>query len=130
MRISRLLVGLVAFIAVHVTAGAASADYVCGTGYRPSTTAGHGSEGYVLASVYTGKDCTGTLVASYWLCSTGATSTGCASSASARYERQGLLAVYRALMDAVVNDVRVFVSTTTCNGGAAGCATYPNFWAD
>jgi hypothetical protein len=129
MRISRLLVGLVAFIAVHVTAGAASADYVCGTSYRPSTI-GLGSEGYVSASVYTGKDCTGTLVGSYWLCSTGATATNCASSANSRYERQGLLAAYRALMDAVVNNVRVFVSTTTCNGGAAGCATYPNFWAD
>src|SRR5687767_9588939 len=98
MRISKLLVGLVAFIAVHVTARAASADYVCGTSFRPSTSAGFGSEGYVGVTVYTGKDCTGTLVANYWLCSTGATSTSCPSSASNRYERQGLLAAYRALM--------------------------------
>jgi hypothetical protein len=130
MRISRLLVGLAAFIAVHVAAGAASADYVCGASYRPSTTAGMGSEGYLTFSIYTGKDCTGTPVSNYWFCSTGATSANCTSSASYRYERQGLLASYRALVDAIANNVKVFVASGACNGGSGACANYVHFWAD
>jgi len=109
------------------TAGEAkAANYACGVRYLPFSNT-FGSEGYIFFSVYTGPDCTGTLVQAYALCTTGSTSNSCSS--SARYERQGILAVFEALSRAAGDHQKISVYAYQCNGGSTtyNCAQYVQF---
>jgi hypothetical protein len=75
---------LFAFVAVAL-AGTARADYVCQTEILPAAAGspyGYGDGGYVVMETMTGKNCTGTIVGTFSFCSTGATSSSCASAAN------------------------------------------------
>ena len=130
MKLKSLLVAVGAFLAVGTASRYASAEYVCSVSYRPASNTSTGSDGYVYYSTYSGPDCTGTFTSSLYLCSGGSTSSACASSTTYRYERQGLLALYHALTDALIYNTYVYPGQTTCNGGTAGCGSYVTIYAD
>jgi hypothetical protein len=128
-RMKKWVVAGAAFSALALGSGAASADYVCSASYRPINSTSTGSEGYIVFSLYTETACSGDLIQSYYMSSTGATSTSCATS-SYRWERQGLLAMIGALQRAASDNQSVNPTVTTCNGGASGCLAYPKFASD
>lgn len=75
---------LYAFVsALLCWAAPAKADYVCDVTYRGNQPSqAFGEAGYVLATYYTGANCTGTYKGTFYYCSTGATSSFCANAAS------------------------------------------------
>jgi len=72
MWIKKMPVALAAFASVALSAGDAKADYVCSVRYTNSSSSG--TDGGVIFTTYSGKDCTGTYVANNVLCSANATS--------------------------------------------------------
>jgi hypothetical protein len=64
-----------------LTPAEASADYVCWVSHRPGSS-NFGSEGHVYYTVWASPGCTGSYVGAYYLCTTGATNTGCVASAA------------------------------------------------
>jgi hypothetical protein len=128
LSLRKVLVAMSAFGAVALGAGTAAADYPCSVEYYAGPSTVWGNEGSIYFAVYTGKNCTGTFVKSYALCSSGASSSSCAQNRS--NDRATLLANFQVMRDAVASDQKVTMSTATCNGGAAGCATYAKFFAE
>ena len=76
----KLLLSVIAFVGVSLSAGAASASYVCQSTLLPGSSI-LGNHGYVEFSLYSGPDCTGSFEAFRYICSTGATSSACAFNA-------------------------------------------------
>jgi len=127
MWIQKTLIAGAAFVALALSTHQAKADHACRVTYIPgSSTAG--ADGYVYFTVYTGASCTGTLVGNFNLCTGGSTSSSCSS--SYRYSLSSILAVFAALQQAASLNQRISVQQGTCNGGASGCASYPNFWSN
>jgi hypothetical protein len=129
MKLKNVVLALGAFLAVVTASRAASAGYICGTTYRAASST-LGSEGYLYYTVYSGPDCTGDTLSINYLCSSGATSSVCASSSSYRYDRQSLIALYGSVINALTNNVYVSASTTSCLGGGSGCGAYFYVYSD
>ena len=129
MKLKTVIFALGAFLAVATASRAALAGYVCGTSYRPGSSS-LGSEGYAWFTVYESPDCAGATWGIYYLCTAGATSTSCASSAVYRYDRQSLIAAHRTLVDALTNNLYISNLSTTCIGGGSGCGSYVQLYAD
>jgi hypothetical protein len=106
---------------VLLSSAVARADYVCYAGYVPGTGTG-GTEGHVQGSFWSAPGCSGSFVAFYTFCSTGATSSSCASGTLYRYERHGLLSLNQMLQRAAAADQRLSITTTSCLSGTGTCA--------
>jgi hypothetical protein len=131
MGIGKLLATAGAFSASLLSAGEASADYLCSVTYYPGAGTSVGNEGNVRITVYTGPSCTGSFVDTYYLCTGGATANVCSSVSIYRYERSGLLAMFSALQRAASLDQRVTVGTTNaCYAGGTSCLANVSFYAD
>jgi hypothetical protein len=124
MQIKKSFVAVLVFSAFSLLSGSAFADYVCNAAFVPYTGGAKGSEGYVYATMYSGPNCTGSLVGVRDFCSHGATSTSCLSNAAYRFSRADLRDLLATLQAASIHDENLGVLTSTCNGGAAGCAAY------
>jgi hypothetical protein len=123
MKLSKLI-SAIAFSAVSLGAGVASADYVCNVSFNPFTGGAAGTEGYVLATLWTGANCSGALVASKYFCSSGATFSNCVANASQRKTRDDLHTLFSVLSRAAMEEESVTVLNSTCNGGGNTCASY------
>lgn len=112
----------VSFSTLALSAGKASAEYVCQVEYIPGNTT-QGAEGYVLIRLNNAKACTGSDAGSKVLCTGGATSRSCSSNTEFRYERQGLLAVFGALQRQAADNKFLSIGNVTClGGGGSFCA--------
>jgi hypothetical protein len=89
-----------------------------------------GNDGYVYVSMYSQPNCTGSFVHSGFLCSAGATHTGCAGSTGFRYNVPGLMAHLRSMQSAAAADQRIEVTTVACVGGGSGCFGYIYYYAN
>jgi len=131
MKIRSLLAAVCTFSAFALGTGVAAADFVCNVGLYPGNSGNMGTEGYVQFQTYTGANCTGSFVGTFYACSTSATSSSCPSGANWRYERQSLLALYRNLQSAASVDQKVSPSMgAVCNGGAPGCMSMVYFYSN
>jgi hypothetical protein len=121
--VAKALAGLVTFTGVALTADVASAAYehVCYVMHNPSPSS-PGTAGYLAFSVFTGPNCTGTYVNTYYLCSSGATFSGC--STTQRYSEAALLTHLAQLRATVEVDQPVTVAPVLCIGGATTCLGY------
>lgn len=115
---------LYAFVSVLLCwAAPAKADYVCEVwvrGNQPGQAYGEG--GYITAAYYTGPNCTGTYKGTFFYCSTGATSTSCASAANCSgndwlYPASLLPTVATMLQQAQLQAQRVMVGSCVANSG-------------
>jgi hypothetical protein len=124
----RLLLGAVLFVMVSFSARSASADYVCSTVAFPNS-GGLGNYGYIYFTVYTGADCTGNWVGYYYLCSAGATSSGCAAwSSTWGPDLPWMMSMATAMRNAAGWNFPIQVTSTNClNSSATNCAYYVNF---
>lgn len=113
----RVILGLVLLGSSIATT--AVADYICYTRLTPST-ASKGDFGYVRVTRYTGPDCSGSFVATDYLCSDGATSSTCAN-ANYHYSETGLHAVFEATRSAAQLDSTVTRVSATCMSGGGSC---------
>jgi len=131
IRISRLLVAGFAFFGASLAAGEAHAavGYVCSVWFAPGSST-LGTNGYVDAYYYTGANCTGTQVAHYMYCTSGATYSGCSASSLYVFPRESLIALFHALQSAASVDQKVDVYGTSCMGGGTGCGGQINFKGD
>jgi hypothetical protein len=126
LRLSLMVAGALALPSI------ASADYVCSAsrlgGVNVAST--YGKFGSLSFTTYTGPACTGSYVGSYYFCSEGGTFTGCSSSVYANLTDASLAALSSDLITAAREGQRVTVPTSTCNGGAAGCAGRVYFYGN
>ena len=127
--IRRLVVSLVAFGAVCAFAGIAAADYACSITHRPGSTSSFGSNGYATVTTYSSPNCGGSFLSTLYLCTSGATSTSCISSATYRFTEASLLAHVQMVRQAVVDGGRLQVWTSTCQGGSGACLAYFQYYA-
>jgi hypothetical protein len=128
MNLRQLLTSTTVLLATCLGAASASAEYVCSVTLIPANST-LGSEGYFIASFYTGADCTGSLVASRHFCTTGATSPNCASSQNFRYNGAGLMSMHQSYLLAAIHNLSVQHITVGCNGGGTTCGGYTAFSA-
>ncbi len=73
-------VGAFLVVAMSSRVASAAARYVCNVSYSPAPGQ-FGAEGYINASLYSGTNCSGTFVGSYYSIKTDMASTTCASGA-------------------------------------------------
>jgi hypothetical protein len=90
-------------------AQASATGYVGAAYYLPN--GGLGSYGYLTVSVYSGSDSTGTYLGTFYVCSTGATSSTCIDS-SYYYREAPLMGLYQNLERSETWNQKVYVGTT------------------
>jgi len=113
----KLLVSVLAFAGVCLSAGAASASYLCDVTFTPGSTT-RGTNGYVSLSWYSGADCTGTFQGGGFICSSGATFSLCASDAQYRATSDAEIAAIAAMLaNAATLNGPVSVPFVSCIGG-------------
>jgi hypothetical protein len=117
----RKLVLAMTFVGLFLAARTASAEYVCQAWMVPGATTG-GNSGFVEYIANSAPGCTGSFLGQRIFCSSGATASTCASSASAVNSDLDLHALISLLTQAVQWDIRVTLSTGSCIGGGTGCA--------
>lgn len=129
MWIKKLLIAGAALAGLMLGTSEAKADYVCSVRYFPGSTS-LGSEGYTYLFTTSAPDCAGTVDITYF-CTTGASSTACPASATYRYERHGILALFQALQRASTADQYVIPVVVACNGtGGTTCGAYVSFTSE
>lgn len=123
---------LIVALGLFLLPSLASADYgyPCYFRYLPSYSGTLGSDGYILVSFYSQPACSGSFVASKYICSTGATSNSCPSSSVFYNNGTGLGNLAILLQNAVLEGQKTYYSTTACNGGGSGCLGYINFYGN
>jgi hypothetical protein len=98
--------------------GVASASYVCSVAYYNSThSLNRGNSGSVSVQVSSTAACTSW--STFYMCSAGATSSGCHN--TVRWERTELLAHTQALQNAAALDQQVDVLSGGCISGNGAC---------
>jgi hypothetical protein len=109
-------VSLLAFAAISLNIGIASADYVCKAEVVPSpANTGGGNYGYFFASVYSGPDCSGSYVGSYYFCSTGASFGLCADWVATRGQSAEQMAILAGkVIDAAQWNLPISVQPMQC----------------
>jgi hypothetical protein len=125
----KLIISLWGSVGIFLIAGTASAtSYVCIADYVPGSTT-LGSYGYVGFSLYTGTDCSGSYVGSYYLCSSGATSSLCCNDTTYLYtSTTQLMGMAQEVINAAQWNLAISsVAVGTCNVSGSGCAIYLNF---
>jgi hypothetical protein len=116
------VIAALAFASVTLSAGAASADYICETFYIPGSS-NYGSDGYAFYTWYTGADCTGTYRGSGYLCSRNATNEECAKNVLYRATSDAeLIGLATMLANAAGFNWRVEISLDACMIGPSTCA--------
>jgi hypothetical protein len=119
-----------AFAAISLSAGLASAsEYICLAAYIPGPGFG-GSYGYFTTSVYTGPDCTGSLVGYYSFCSGNTPVSFCAQSQEYRAQSYEQMAIWATkAIDAAQWNLPVNIGVVTCaSGGGVNCGGYIQFY--
>jgi hypothetical protein len=124
----KIAVSLLALTTTSLLAATASADYFCNASYRPYSST-YGNAGFITATVYSGPDCTGSLVGTRIICTTGATSTSCPVASFHRTDSQ-LQADVMPILYAIDKNVKFLGTYAVCIGGASGCFVAPNFYAN
>lgn len=116
-----------------LTAGAGSASansfgsYVCAVNYNPGSST-FGSYGYVLINVTSGPDCTGTLTFVGYLCSAGATNSGCTNDSLALYSYWNMPQMAIELMEASQWNYYMGVQDGNCINGGTTCFHFLSFY--
>jgi hypothetical protein len=125
-----LLTGAAAIAFTALTASSARADYICQINNPTKvqgSPGGYGIDGGFYFNTYTGKDCSGTFIRSYYACTASPSLSLCTNNAGVQYDRTTLLTLFSALKDAAAANHRLSISlagcvsggTTTCFGGVA-----------
>jgi len=116
-----------AFASVWLTAALASAaTYLCNADYIPGSGS-PGTLGNVGITAYTGPHCTGSFIANYTLCSSGATNALCVNNSLYwATSVQALTAIATAMREAALFAYPVTLVTQTCLGAGTNCVALVN----
>ena len=123
MKLKNLILGIAAFVAVGLQTGIASADYLCQVNNPTinSSASGFGNAGGMYFNTYTGKDCTGSLIRHYYVCSPGTTFGQCTKNTNVLYDRDTILSLFSAMRTAQMDDQRVSITIAQCNDNTTTC---------
>jgi hypothetical protein len=129
MNLGKIFGAVGVFSACVLGSSFAHAAYVCEVYYTPSSTT-MGSDGWLMVSLYTAPNCSGSFHATRYYCGGTVTSTLCANSTNFRYNTAKLMGFLTAIQQAAMNDQQVVDVTSSCIGGGSGCGAYLIFRAN
>jgi hypothetical protein len=96
--------------------------YVCEATLYPGTTTVYGNEGYANLTMYSAPACTGTYQGSFWVFTTGATSSW--ANPSFLYGQGSLLSLYESLVRAAVANKQIHLWTNPTYPNAVGTVSF------
>lgn len=122
---------LLALVCAAPASAGPVAGKVCSVHYQGASTT-RGNAGHIAVKLSTGPDCTGTVSATFYLCSQGATSTSCVSFTDYHHSATSLAVHAQMLRDAADSNQTIEYGTLACFGPytPAGCLSFIGYRAN